>query len=140
MGYAFLKSFLTTAALASRFASISALPYTFIVVEIWACRMLELHRIATQLSPRPHRAENFDRHLSNFELGLVLHFTKSRGDPKVFLGYPPASWCAGNAYPIENATSYRFSDYYLGKRREAAYAASRCPGAVDSWLYVKEAK
>jgi hypothetical protein len=39
MGYALLKILRTTAALASRFASISALPYTFIVVEIWACRM-----------------------------------------------------------------------------------------------------
>jgi len=39
MGYALLKILLTTAAFASRFASISALPYTFIVVEIWACRI-----------------------------------------------------------------------------------------------------
>jgi hypothetical protein len=39
MGYALLNILRTTAALASRFASISALPYTFIVVEIWACRM-----------------------------------------------------------------------------------------------------
>ena len=39
MGYALLNILLTTAAFASRFASISALPYTFIVVEIWACRI-----------------------------------------------------------------------------------------------------
>ena len=38
-GYALLSAFLTTLALASRFASINALPYTFIVVEIWACRI-----------------------------------------------------------------------------------------------------
>ncbi len=39
MGYALPKILLTTAAFASRFASIKALPYTFIVVEIWACRI-----------------------------------------------------------------------------------------------------
>jgi len=38
-GYALLNTFLTTAVFASRFASINALPYTFIVVETWACRM-----------------------------------------------------------------------------------------------------
>jgi hypothetical protein len=38
-GYALLSAFLTTLVLASRLASISALPYTFIVVEIWACRI-----------------------------------------------------------------------------------------------------
>ena len=38
-GCALLNSFLTTGCWASRFASVSALPYTFIVVETWACRM-----------------------------------------------------------------------------------------------------
>ena len=36
-GYELPSAFLTTFVLASRLASISALPYTFIVVEIWAC-------------------------------------------------------------------------------------------------------
>jgi hypothetical protein len=37
-GYALLSAFLTTFVFASRLASISALPYTFIVVEIWGFR------------------------------------------------------------------------------------------------------
>ncbi len=39
IGYALLNTFLTTAVLASGFASINALPYTFIVVETWECRI-----------------------------------------------------------------------------------------------------
>ena len=38
-GYVLLSAFLTTFVFASRLASISALPYMFIVVEIWACRI-----------------------------------------------------------------------------------------------------
>ena len=38
-GYALLSAILTTLLLASRLAAIKAFPYTFIVVEIWACRI-----------------------------------------------------------------------------------------------------
>jgi hypothetical protein len=38
-GYALLSAILTTLLLASRLAVIKAFPYTFIVVEIWACRI-----------------------------------------------------------------------------------------------------
>jgi hypothetical protein len=38
-GYALLSAILTTLLLASRLAVIKAFPYTFIVVETWACRM-----------------------------------------------------------------------------------------------------
>jgi hypothetical protein len=38
-GYALLSAILTTLLFASRLAAIKAFPYTFIVVEIWACRI-----------------------------------------------------------------------------------------------------
>jgi hypothetical protein len=38
-GYALLSAILTISLLASRLAVIKAFPYTFIVVEIWACRI-----------------------------------------------------------------------------------------------------
>jgi hypothetical protein len=38
-GYALLSAILTTLLLASRLAVIKAFQYTFIVVEIWACRV-----------------------------------------------------------------------------------------------------
>jgi hypothetical protein len=38
-GYTLLSAILTTLLLASRLAAIKAFPYTFIVVEIWACRI-----------------------------------------------------------------------------------------------------
>jgi hypothetical protein len=51
-GYALLSAFLTTFVFASRLASISALPYTFIVVEIWACR-ISFDRPVVRFHPRP---------------------------------------------------------------------------------------
>jgi hypothetical protein len=39
MSYALLNAILTTLLLASRLAVIKGFPCTFIVVEIWACRM-----------------------------------------------------------------------------------------------------
>jgi hypothetical protein len=38
-GYALLSTILATLLLASHLAAIKAFPYTFIVVEIWACRI-----------------------------------------------------------------------------------------------------
>jgi hypothetical protein len=83
----------------------------------------ELHQIATQLSQGLNRVGASDRPALNLELGLVFHFTKDRG-AGALKGFAPASWCAGHACPRENASGYRFGDYYLEKRREAVALGS----------------
>jgi hypothetical protein len=53
------------------------------------------------------------------EFGLVLHFTKERGD-RAAEGFPAAHGAGTHADPGRNPTGYRYATYYEGRARQAA--------------------
>ncbi|MCI0628309.1 MAG: hypothetical protein L0387_42770 [Acidobacteria bacterium] len=54
----------------------------------------------------------------DFEIGLVLHFTKDRGG-EAQKGRPKANWLKSHADPRGNPTGYRYARFYNQKRNEA---------------------
>lgn len=53
------------------------------------------------------------------EFGVVLHFTKERGD-RIAGGFPAPHGAATHADPGRNPTGYRYATYYEGRARQAA--------------------
>ncbi len=67
------------------------------------------------------------------EAGVVYHFSRSRGDDAAD-GRPAAWGSCGYDNPRQNASGFRFSDYYLSRSKEAAALAEviqMYPGSLE---------